>query len=115
VTILSPFAEPDYPETLAWAFVNSLIPWVVDLTLLLRVIAVYPPRTTSFMTLVLILAFPVACKIIRLAIIIRSKIAFYDDMVATKEIFGAALRALRGLWPKIEWALQMADDGCVGF
>ncbi|KAE8271691.1 hypothetical protein A4X09_0g628 [Tilletia walkeri] len=89
---------------------NQLVPWIADCVLLLRVAAVYPPRTVSNLVRYTLLAIPITLKIGRLVCI--SLFAHY--FVQKGDELGPLL-VLKALIPSpfmyAEAILQTVDNG----
>jgi hypothetical protein len=113
-SILSPLNAPPRMEYWRWASAFVFLPFCFDLPLLLRVYAVYPPRTTSRRLIFLLFAFPIAIKVARLAVLILFSVEWRKDVSKGTDIFAAAELTLKK-YPlsKVEWSLQIVDNAYV--
>jgi hypothetical protein len=94
---------------IAYTCYHVYFPWLVDLVLLLRLAAVYPPRTLTAGTSITIFAFPVLVKITR-AVVIG---LFCSDITRKLQGNGFSSTFSVGVhtpYSKIEWFLQFFDN-----
>jgi hypothetical protein len=109
--MLSPLDPPSRYDFWQWTTAFCILPWTFDLPLLLRVWAVYPPRTTTRTFTISIFAFPVLVKLTRLAVLIVFAARWKVDVNKNSDIFLAAEITLKK-YPlsKVEWVLQILDN-----
>jgi hypothetical protein len=81
---------------IAFPIVQSLSTWVVDLTLLMRLIAVYPYSSTPTSKFIAIFAFPAIIKIARIALIVSSEV-LYAKLVHSVNSFAVQDVSTEGL------------------
>jgi hypothetical protein len=109
--LLDTFWQPSRKIIFSWIGVYCTIPWFVDLTLLLRILAVYPPLTTPRKKRIAVLAFPILIKAVRLSLLIVGKVLWYSEFMRAPDPWVSADRELHVVWIKVEWTLQMVDNG----
>jgi hypothetical protein len=87
----------------------AILPWIIDLTLLLRLLAIYPPRTQALSTTVCVFAFPIAIKLARLI-----SIALYINEYFSSKRYATSgegiVAAIHGPFVKAEWFLELFDN-----
>ena len=93
----------------------AVAPWVVELILTYRILAVFPPSLTSRQKLCAIFAFPVAVKAARLTCII---IYYHQYIPATAHLTGAlgftaAVDIRRDPYVRTGYFLELFDNMCV--
>jgi hypothetical protein len=91
------------------------MPWVIDLTLLLRIVAVYPPPSSSRRVLVAALGLPLIIKVVRLTVVLTGLIKWHATLMRSTELLASAAQMLRSKWAKTEWALRCVDNGYSAF
>jgi hypothetical protein len=97
-----------------YQYALSLSPWVVDIVLFARLVAVYPYRSWARLRFVSIIAFPVVVKGIRLACVIVQELEFVHTSNGLQtSAAAAASRQGWSNWATAEWTLQLADNGSV--
>jgi len=112
-TILSP-TDPLQPQTgIAFTMLMSFTPFVVECILVLRLIAVFPPKQHPWWKMCLILAIPVITKVVRLVLLALfaqcyvnnvCSVASISDEIADNDIRFAVL------YVKTTWFLQLIDN-----
>jgi hypothetical protein len=86
------------------------LPWVVDLVLLVRLAAVYPPSTLPLRSTIAIFAFPVAVKTVR-AVVIGMFCAEFAHNIHINGVSSSLLVIIgTPYYSKIEWFLQFFDN-----
>jgi hypothetical protein len=87
----------------------TVLSWIIDLTLLLRLAAIYPLHTQARSTTLAIFSFPVLVKLSRLVIM-----AFFIKKWITLIGGGAAMDAVakiaHGPFGKAEWFTEFIDN-----
>jgi hypothetical protein len=112
--IVAPFDTADLKQTVfAFACLFTTTPWIIDLVLVLRLAAVYPPKITTRLTTVAIFAFPVVIKIVRLVMIILYNVSFWGDINKASLLNSLSIPAHAFPYSKAEWILQIFDNGFV--
>jgi hypothetical protein len=83
----------------------AALPWVIDLTLLLRLVAIYPPRTQTLSTTASIFAFPIAIKLVRMVVIALFIRGYFTS--GRFDFSGeGVVAAIHGPFVKAEWVLE---------
>jgi hypothetical protein len=94
---------------IAYTCFHLYFPWLIDLTLLLRLVAVYPPHFNSIRTSVAVFAFPVVVKLAR-AIAIGMFCDHFARNIQGNDVFSAFSIGLNTPYGRIEWFLQLFDN-----
>jgi preprotein translocase subunit SecE len=89
--------------------IMSALPWLVDLTLLFRLVAIYPPRTQALSTTIAVFAFPVAVKLARL-VLISLFIKEYAYSIHLNIVQDAVVVSAKIPYGRAEWFLQFFDN-----
>lgn len=114
-TMLSPTVAPSLIAGVAMPAVSFFGPLVVESTLVVRLAAVYPRRTTPKVKFWCIILLPITLKIIRAV----NVVIFLHRYVAAISGVGSTLAAGASLWgnwqTKFEWILQAIDNAFVSF
>jgi hypothetical protein len=84
--------------------------WIVDLTLLLRLVAIYPPRSLSRSTAFAIFAFPIVVKLGRLITIVLFIKRWVTLVNGLDNVLGAVVEIAHGPFSKAEWLLEFVDN-----
>jgi hypothetical protein len=96
-----------------FSLVQSLSTWIVDLVLLLRVLVVFPVRTTRARIFLSIFAFPLAVKVTRLVLIVTFNTLWARSAkgiaVGTSAASEANLDILKSPAIKEEYVCNLAD------
>ncbi|EKM52486.1 uncharacterized protein PHACADRAFT_260933 [Phanerochaete carnosa HHB-10118-sp] len=114
ITLVHPFQIFAQSVFLAFGVVLSFVTWISELVLLLRLVAVFPIQLTGRKTLLAIMAFPVAVKLVRLACLVCYYVQFsevappYGNNVLTIQDGPA-----NSPFIKVNWTLEIFDNGCV--
>jgi hypothetical protein len=95
------------PLERAYYFFTAFMPWIIDFLLFLRLIAVYPLRMHSRLTIAGVFVFPVAIKVARIV----------PASLSLKEMYSASAHGFQPVlnipwtspWPRVEWFLQIFD------
>jgi hypothetical protein len=87
----------------------TVLSWIVDFTLLLRLAAIYPPRTQARSTTLAIFAFPVLVKLGRL-IVLAFFIKKWVTLIGGDLVPDAVVMVARGPFSKAEWFLEFVDN-----
>ncbi|KAH0827409.1 hypothetical protein J3R83DRAFT_4065 [Lanmaoa asiatica] len=109
-SILEPLNPWPEPVNLALGFITVWQSILVDLTLLLRVIFVYPPSHVGPIRFALLIAIPVLLKFTRAINIIIFMKALVDAMNGPNAAMMLAIVYTTTPYLKIEWAAQMIDN-----
>lgn len=88
-----------------------LCPWIVDNVLLIRLLAVFPFQRTPLVTFIAIFAFPIAVKSVRLAVVLKAAVHWATVLLHSGDPIAASLAADSSFEVKVEWALQIFDNG----
>ncbi|KZT58880.1 hypothetical protein CALCODRAFT_450940 [Calocera cornea HHB12733] len=112
-TILSP-SNPLQPQTgLAFTLLMSFTPFVVECILLLRLIAVFPPKKNPLWKTCLVLAIPVITKVVRLVLLALFAQCYTNNICSvasiSAEIADNDVR-FAVLYVKTTWFLQLIDN-----
>ena len=113
-TLVHPFRFFSQSVYLAFGVVLSFLSWISELVLLLRLVAVFPVQLTGRKTLMAIIAFPVAVKLARLACMV----CYYVEFAKVEPPYGnnivlVRMGPTRSPFIKVEWTLEIFDNGCV--
>ncbi|EGN96403.1 hypothetical protein SERLA73DRAFT_59592 [Serpula lacrymans var. lacrymans S7.3] len=109
--MLSPNIPPLPGLVTALPALSTLVPFIAEFALVLRIIAVYPYTTTPRLKFAAILAPTVLCKVLRLAFLITFLVKF-DAAVQGSVSSIADGEALWGIWePRAVWILECIDNG----
>lgn len=87
--VLNPIKPVNVTDVDAFSVAFGLAPWLAELVLAFRLLVVYPPRRTSARKLILVFAFPVAAKIVRLACVAN----YYHRFITVSQKSGTPLQA----------------------
>ena len=113
-TLVHPFRYFSQSLYIASGVVLSFLPWISELVLLLRLVAVFPVQLTGRKTLMAIIAFPVVVKLVRLACMICYFVQFsrvappYGNNIVT-----VRMSPTESPFMKAEWTLEIFDNGYV--
>lgn len=115
---MSPLDPAPPSATSGFILVTAFTPWLVDLVLILRLLAIYPLNTTSLRKIARVFSIPVLLKLGRLAALIVFIVQWkntVDD--ASDGDIGAVQKQgfTRSPAIKVEWLAQMADNGYVSY
>lgn len=109
--IVAPLDPQPESEFFAFEIAYSLTPWIVDLVLFFRLLAVYNPKHTRASTLISVMAFPVAIKVLRLAMVIIFAVQWHRDIGSIGNAVLAAEKTWRSSFcVKVEWVAQIFDN-----
>ena len=103
-------------EVVAQSVVTQLAPWLAELILACRLLAVFPYRSTPRLTFIAIFAFPVIVKSLRLFSVIAYFVDYGRKYVdASGNAYEDALQhGFRDSpWAKMDWILQIFDNAYV--
>jgi hypothetical protein len=88
------------------------MPWVLDLALLLRMLAMFPPRVTSLQTRVALFTFPIVLKAVRFIIIVVWAVDWFRITSSTGDVLSSLDKAWNGKpYIKADSVLQIFDTG----
>lgn len=108
--LTDPFNIKDFTQKVfGFGVIFVFTPWIIDLALLLRLAAVYPPNKQQKLATVSIFAFPVLVKIARLVMIILYTRIFWNDL-SGNGISSTLVSAVTAPYTKAEWFLQIFDN-----
>jgi hypothetical protein len=108
--MISPFSPPSSTDIRAWKILSTLLPWIFEFALLLRLAAVYPPRTTTRGLMAMLFAVPIAVKVARLGVLATFAARWNEDS-NTSSIFTLTEITLKKYpFLRVEWGLQILDS-----
>lgn len=87
-------------------------PWLSELVLAIRLLAVFPPNRTSRLTLISVFTFPVIAKVGRLVVLVL----YYQKFIQELQHIGIAYEAAQSVnyrhlvYLKIEWFMEIFDN-----
>jgi len=114
-TLIDPINGLPRPALLFYVAMTASTDLFIDSILLFRVVAVFPPRRTSFATLCAIFGPLISLKIGRIANLIVFLINFTEKTRTARNLGQLAIVSPTLAGPKIGWALQMVDNmSCSG-
>lgn len=96
-------------KVFAFGVIFVFTPWIIDLALLLRLTAVYPPSMQNKLATISVFAFPVLVKVARLVMIILYTRIFWNDL-SGNGISSTLISAVNAPYTKAEWFLQIFDN-----
>jgi hypothetical protein len=114
-----PFVDPLHSAVLTKSIpivaLWSIIPWLVDCVLLIRVISVYPPRPGKVLPFIAIITLPIVLKIARLCLTSLFLVSYSHEVhTANLNIGGGSeaeiLSDAHSKLPKGDWVLQLVDN-----
>jgi hypothetical protein len=114
--LLSPFNVPSTTGVMVFAWFSFHAAWLVDLILIFRLLAIFPPKTTPRTQLLTVFALPIALKSARLACL---SVAFADFRCGTNvqragSVWGCDFNDSgphRSPYSIVAWSLQVLDNG----
>jgi hypothetical protein len=113
--LFDPLAGIPRTTYIAFPLIQSLATWVVDASLLVRLVAVFPPVTTRTRTLVAVFSVPALVKAARLTLIAASVVTYTPTVVDVANATTATTTNLEIVGnPMIiaESACQLVDHLC---
>jgi hypothetical protein len=107
-----PFAPVTVSGVVGAMVLNSLPTYIIDIALLFRVIAVYPPHSVSRFNFILIIALPVLLKILRVVEWIAWSVGAAHRASTIGQAPGYVNNSLQHRWAIARVAMTVVDNRC---